>query len=175
MLSKIFRLNCLKCHSNLPHPFVFCGQCKELQNIPNLNYFELFAIKPEIQNPANLKQKYRILQSLSHPDRHNNEDSAQKMSSFVSKAFDILSDPFLKAEYALKLKNVVITDFDSVPQCFLMQVMELNENDDIDVLDAQILDLKNSFWSEYKAGNFINAKDVLLRWKFLNSIKSKFA
>ena len=171
-LSRILQqLNCLKCDRMLNHPFVICSKCNELQRIPTLNYFQLFNIQSPSTMPTDLKQRYIKLQSMAHPDRHNSNESAQNMSSFISNAFNIINNPFKKAEYALKLQKVAISDYDKVQQCFLMQVMELQEEDDNDDKIRRMMEeFKTEFWNHYDDKDYEKAKDVLLKWKFLNKI-----
>ena len=167
------KMNCFKCDRMLNHPFVVCVKCNELQRIPKLNYFQLFNMDKPSQFPNNIKQTYIKLQSMSHPDRHNSNESAQNMSAFISNGYNTLNDPFKRAEYALQLQNVIINDHDKVPQCFLMQVMELQEDQDsenAELIRNMQMDYQRQFWQLFEKEDFKGAKDVLLKWKFLNKI-----
>eukprot|EP00835_Amoeboradix_gromovi_P004567 NODE_363_length_10100_cov_0.133787.p5 type:complete len:175 gc:universal NODE_363_length_10100_cov_0.133787:2645-2121(-) len=169
--SRFFRqINCFKCDRMLNHPFVVCSKCNELQKIPSMDYFQLFSISNPSTLPNNLKQKYIQLQGMSHPDRHNSAESAQNMSSFISNAYNTVNDSFKRAEYALGLKNFKINDFDKVPQCFLMQVMELQEDENSKTVNKLIRDYHEQFWNFYEKSDFEQAKQALLKWKFLNKI-----
>ncbi len=161
-------LQCYKCDKLVNHPYMVCTGCNQLQHIPKMNYLELFEIKNPKKLPSNLKQRYIKLQTMAHPDKHNNEEIAQTMSSFVSNAFTTITNDFKRAEYCLKLHHIVIGDHDRIDQSFLITVMELQENKDKKKLEEMILMCTSEFWSLYDKHDFIKAKDALLKWKYLN-------
>ena len=67
---------------NCEYPYkseVFCQKCKTLQVPPeNLNYFQILGIKENYDVQANeIKQKYRELQNVLHPDKFSNRSEVK--------------------------------------------------------------------------------------------------
>ena len=168
MISRYLRLNCLKCHATQQQPIQQCDSCNQLHNVPNLDYFALFQIPMKATNPPDLKQKYRILQSISHPDRHSNNKSAERISSHVSLAYKTLLDPFLKAQYALGLRKYHISEQDHIAPELLYDIMDALDRDDTDYLMKQQSDCHAGFWCAMHKRDYEEAKSWLLQWKYVD-------
>lgn len=91
-----------------------------------------------------------------HPDRfHSLNDAAEsgsedapktldelhQLSSSITRAYDVLSDPHARAEHLLELNNAAITENCSelVDMGLLMEVMEIREEIDSASHDAEVL------------------------------------
>lgn len=113
------------------------------------NYFELFDIpvsfRPDL---TSLKKKYFALSRKYHPDYvAMKEDQAQQdalaMTGWINKAYATLSDTHLRTKYIIGLYGLLSEeDNQSMPQAFLMEMMDINES---------IMDLQMDFdASQYK-------------------------
>lgn len=151
---------------------LFCQQCKIIQNPGDTNnYFkilqqnEIFDIDFKI-----LRDKYRHMQSILHPDKFSNrwgtisstntvsifwnyrsteeKNISEDFSSLVNKAYDTLQSPLKRALHLLCLKGEKINEDEKINDSeFLMEIMEINE-------EVQIL------FSVYKNINWL-----IFRWK----------
>lgn len=95
-----------------------------------MSYFELFNIpisfKPDL---ADLKKKYYKLSFSHHPDHQDNQDEALEKSSELNKAYNTLIDANKRFAYILTLHNAMPEEGKAqIPQDFLMEMMDLNEN-----------------------------------------------
>ena len=99
-----------------------------------MNYFELFDLPvTPVVDKALLSKKYFQLQRKFHPDFYSQStdeerEEALQQSADVNKAFIILKDELLTIEYFLQLKGVIAEgEKYSLPNIFLMEMMEINE------------------------------------------------
>ena len=80
----------------------------------NKNYFQLFNISESYVLDLNsLADKYRQLQSESHPDRYVSADEPDKLravqlNSYVNEAYTTLKSPIKRAGYLLELNELNI-------------------------------------------------------------------
>jgi molecular chaperone HscB len=98
------------------------------------NYFNLFGlpIKFDIDQSL-LKKAYYKLSREHHPDHvsagsESNQDDITTKSSEINQAFATLSDESKRIKYILSLHHVMENpEQETLPQDFLMDVMEINE------------------------------------------------
>lgn len=89
-----------------------CGVCNKLRSndLYTHNYFSIFNIKDSYNiDHSILSKNYKELQKLVHPDKYLLNDKeiqseAEKCSSLISNAYNILKDDFERANYMVILK-----------------------------------------------------------------------
>lgn len=99
-----------------------------------MNYFELYEL-PVSFNPDQqlVKQKFYELSKKFHPDFYINESEEKQnevleLSTVNNKAFQVLKDPQKRLHYILSLKGQLVEGENySLPQSFLMEMMDVNE------------------------------------------------
>ena len=99
------------------------------------SHFELFGLPTAFVIDAQaLRERYRDLQRVVHPDRYSGASDQEKRLSMqavtqVNEAFDILRDPLKRARYLLELSGVEMgPDHETTKDAgFLMQQMDLRE------------------------------------------------
>ncbi|MBK8627471.1 MAG: Fe-S protein assembly co-chaperone HscB [Saprospiraceae bacterium] len=99
-----------------------------------IDYFELFDLKVSFTlDEGALKKKFYKLSRDFHPDHFTMENAEKQeevlqMSSVVNTAYKVLQDDKARMKYILEkydlLKGI---DNESLPQDFLMQMMDINE------------------------------------------------
>ena len=163
-----------------------------------MNYFELYEIPIGFSpNQEVVKQKFYALSKMYHPDFYINEsqekqDEVLELSTLNNKAFQVLKDDQKRLHYILELKGQLVEGENySLPQDFLMEMMEVNEalmDSDLIKLAAlknQISDIENTLSGDLKAltSSFDNdegveeentlkaIKDIYYRNKYLRRIK----
>jgi molecular chaperone HscB len=99
-----------------------------------MNYFEFYDL-PVSFNPDTrlVKQKFYALSKQYHPDFYINQSQEKQeevleLSTINNNAYRVLSDPQLSLHYILELKGLLVEGENySLPQDFLMEMMEVNE------------------------------------------------
>ena len=82
---------------------------------------------------AELERAYLAHSRLIHPDYHASSASADQVASLelsaeVNQAYNILRDPFTRADHLLTLEGgPSASEFKQVPQAFLAEMLELRE------------------------------------------------
>lgn len=98
---------------------------------PNMNYFELFGLPETVSiDKQKLKQAYFALSRQHHPDHaaSGDEEQALELSAEVNKGYRILSNEDETIRYILENRGLLAEeDKASLPQEFLMEMLELNE------------------------------------------------
>ena len=107
----------------------------------NKDYFSHFGIEPSFElDTAALKKQFLMLSREYHPDFHTDKSEKEQeeilqLSSYNNIAFKTLKNPDTRFKYILVLHGV---DFEeskqSLPQMFLMEMMEFNEK----LMDVQM-------------------------------------
>lgn len=99
-----------------------------------MNYFELFELEVSfIIDKVALKQKYYALSRAFHPDNFtlSNADAqseALTKTTMLNEGFKILNDKQKRIKYVLELAGVSFEEGkETVPQDFLMEMMDINE------------------------------------------------
>jgi molecular chaperone HscB len=167
-----------------------------------MNYFDFYEI-PISFNPSQdvIKQRFYALSKKYHPDFYINEsqekqDEILALSTLNNKAFQVLKDEQKRVHYILELKGQLVEGENySLPQSFLMEMMEVNEalmELDFDAdqgklsdIRIQIAEIENALSSELNTltASFDNGeetdqdvclrgiKDIYYRNKYLYRIK----
>lgn len=98
------------------------------------NYFKFFGLplSPNI-DPADLKRKFYANSKRFHPDFHTlsdqtTQDEALDQSTLNNQGYKILSDEDLRLKHFLEVHGALGEEgSNTVPQDFLMEIMEVNE------------------------------------------------
>ena len=141
-----------------PRPEDCEGHVSQTNLSSQTNYFQILGLTDQSYSldPAALKSKYKRLMGQYHPDRfHSLNDATEsgseeapktldelhQLSSSITRAYDVLSDPHARAEHMLELNDAAITENCSelVDMGLLMEVMELREEIDSASNDAEVL------------------------------------
>ncbi len=164
-----------------------------IENIKDINYFELFSLKQDLDpDLEDLELKYFQLQAKFHPDKFiNSSDSEKRISlyytSLINDAYSTLKATEKRFEYLLSIKGFKFDEknFQIEDKEFLIQQMEIREefedamNNNKAERCKQIKDNisknKDSLISDFKK-SFINGSldksfDILKKIKFYSSIK----
>jgi len=168
-----------------------------------LNYFDLFDLPVSFSIDKNkLRKKYYALNRENHPDNFTLVDQEEQMSaldksSIINEAFKTLKDDMLRIKYTLELTGIKFEEGnESVPQIFLMEMMDINENifdfkmnpsdeaktsivSQINLLENRILENVTEFINNFDFNNLNNKqleliKDYYLKRKYLNRIENNF-
>ena len=166
----------------------------------NQNYFKLFGLSEQFAlDTSTLATAFRELQAKYHPDRFVSADDherrvAVQSTGYINEANETLKSPRLRARYLLTLKGIEFDDeIDTTSDgMFLMHQMEMREaledaqnvSDDPEVvLDAVekigkevktlSQSLQNDFETNFKADNFVAAKEAVLKMKFFERLSNE--
>ncbi len=153
------------------------------------NYFNILNLELNFDvNKEELYQNYIKLQQVFHPDKVINKPHAEKMqalefTSTLNKAYQILSDDKLRAEYLLSLNNIHInreeTNFiaDSI---MLNDMLELSEevmeanSDELKSIRERISQQSAECWTDFKEhyaeNEFELAAHAMVKLQYLNKI-----
>lgn len=101
-----------------------------------MNYFSLFDIAQQYQlDLDSLAQRYRVLQRLTHPDKHASASDQEKRmymqkNAQINDGFRVLSDMVARGEHLLELRGVELpSEQETIGDIeFLMEQMELRES-----------------------------------------------
>jgi len=166
-----------------------------------MNYFELYDISESFEiDQAMLKRKYLELSKKYHPDFHtlNNEgdqEDALKMSVLNNEAYKTLKNKELLTAYILEINGVELSNNDSIPQDFLMEMMDINERlmdvqmepnpeevaaikEEIIQINKSLLQVKIQLEQDYivnkdKKLTLAGIKSVFLKSKYLNRLNNQ--
>lgn len=100
-----------------------------------MNYFEFYGLPLSFQVDASALRRIYLENSRKfHPDYHTLSDAAAQAEMLEratqnNEAFKTLSDPDRRMRYILEIKGLLQeeTEKQSLPQDFLMEMMEINE------------------------------------------------
>lgn len=140
-----------------------------------MNYFELFDIPVSLKvDKSKLAKKYFELQKKYHPDfftqaGEEGQATALEKSSSINKALKLLQNQDETIKYVLELKGLLAADEKyQLPQDFLMEMMDLNENLSADSATA-INEIETDLYDEVKdiieGYNETTSNEVLLKVK----------
>jgi molecular chaperone HscB len=168
------------------------------------NYFNLFGLPIKFHiDQSQLKKAYYTLSRAFHPDHisadsQDMQDEITKKSGEINQAFATLSDDSKRMKYILSLHRVMENpELETLPQDFLMDVMEINETifdlqmdfdevkkekaiDEVNILMTQIeKEGKEAFYDFDNENDTLNAlqkiKNYYLKSKYLLRIKENIA
>ncbi|MCJ0743823.1 Fe-S protein assembly co-chaperone HscB [Pedobacter montanisoli] len=171
-----------------------------------MNYFEFYGLPLSFfPDQVMVKQQFYALSKKYHPDFYINKSEAEQegaleLSTLNNKAFQVLKDPKKTLKYILELKNLIAEgDHYTLPQSFLMEMMDLNEaimelQFDADPqklaeVNAQLQSMKQRLSDEletYTRGfesvsadqqdaSLLKIKDIYYRNKYLQRIEERLA
>lgn len=111
---------------------VICERCHTLVSSDNLGYFELLGLAPAFDvDVDDLRTRYLRTARLVHPDRLSGDDdgsAALRLSARVNRAYEVLADPALRAEYLLELAGGPSAAQDKgVAQDVLLETLDIRE------------------------------------------------
>ncbi|XP_067935520.1 iron-sulfur cluster co-chaperone protein HscB-like [Watersipora subatra] len=197
-------VNCWKCGNllNVPpnddyieHPadqfYCLHKACGVLQPAQDINHFEQFQLPVNYElDTQNLTKLYRRIQHRLHPDKavqlsQEEKEFADKHSTAVNHAYEVLLKPVSRALYMLSLNGLSIEegDLEMDPE-FLMDIMERNElvsdNDDEEHLRAlfddnrcNINSLIKKISQAFNEQDFESAKVLIGMIKYFVNIEDK--
>ena len=137
---------CHACDRPLELPSV-CSGCHQLYAADGVSYFSLLGLPASFDvDPQQLRRRYLQLSREVHPDRGGaagaNEALRLRLSAQANQAYEVLSDPVLRAEYLLELAGGDSAAADrTVPPDVLSETLVLREeiDDAKRAADAQAL------------------------------------
>jgi molecular chaperone HscB len=129
------RSMCWHCQSEV-HGEYFCGQCVKVQPLSKeLDYFTCLGLPRLLTiDSADLETRFYQLSRTFHPDFYQNKpDSEQAISlgnsALLNSAYRTLKDPFLRAEYLLRLEAGSAKDIRTSPPADLFEeILALQED-----------------------------------------------
>jgi len=138
-----------------------------------INYFEFFGIEVAFEiDVAELRKKYISQSKAFHPDFHALDDTSEQekmleKSTHNNQGWKVLSDENQRIAHVLDLHDALPKEGEAtVPQEFLMEMMDLNETlmelqfgEDPSLKSKVINDL-----AEIKTGISQTAKDAMAAW-----------
>lgn len=154
-----------------------------------MDYFELFGLpyNLKIEKAYNLKKYYELSRKY-HPDQYSLKDldaqqMALSMTALVNEAKKVLDNENLRLEYLLKLKGYLEEDEKySLPQDFLMSMMELNEaimenkmeedNSKREALDNEIRNLNRDIKEDVE--EYLNQDNLILNEEIASKLKAYY-
>lgn len=171
-----------------------------------MDYFEFYGLPLSFfPDQAVVKQQFYALSKKYHPDFYINkseveQEQALELSTLNNKAFQVLKDPKKTLKYILELKNLIAEgDNYTLPQTFLMEMMDLNEaimelqfdadSQKLADINTQLQSMEQKLNNEletYTRGfetisadqqnaNLLKVKDIYYRNKYLQRIEERLA
>ncbi|XP_022690688.1 iron-sulfur cluster co-chaperone protein HscB, mitochondrial-like [Varroa jacobsoni] len=177
-------ISCWACKK--PVHDVLCQSCGKVQPaVRDKNYFKVLGQEEKFSlNTVDLQTRFIELQRILHPDRFANCSEEEKsysadQSAMVNEAYQVLLKPIQRATYLLKVNGVTLDEV-KLPQKFLIEMMDLNEQVDtvtdkvkktlleniINIQEAAMADLQKSF----AEGNNVEASKILAKIKYLDNL-----
>jgi len=158
---------------------------------PNTNnYFQFYGLEEVFGiDQKVLKTHYLEKSKQYHPDYFGDDPQAQNIavatSSFNNIAYKTLSSDIRRAQYLVELKLSGNEDGHTLPQTFLMEMMDLNEAvDDVEdagkpALLASIGALKEAVLNEIRTAadeaDWHETRIAVLKWKYLERLEARLA
>ncbi len=160
------------------------------------NFFSLFGLEVNFEvDEKGLKQRYRSLQRMAHPDRHAvaeklSSDWAARWSARINDGYRTLSDPFERARYLLQLQGMDASGEQALSSDmgFLAAQMEWRERIDgvtagepspigqlKQEISGELEGQRQQFLQLAAAGNWPAGGEVVARWSFYRRLAAKVA
>lgn len=171
-----------------------------------MNYFELYDLPVSFHPDQRLvKEQFYELSKRYHPDFHINssaekQEEVLELSTLNNKAFQVLKSPHQTLHYVLTLTGTVEEGENySLPQSFLMEMMETNEalmdlefdpdTEKLNEVKRQVAEIEKLLQDELKRltdafegsntetqkNLLLSIKDLFYRNKYLLRIKERLA
>jgi len=166
-----------------------------------MNYFELFDIPVQLKVDAlSLHKKFIELSKIYHPDYFVSEGIEKQAESLersasLNKAYKIFKSPDETIKYVLQSKGLLEEEEKyQLPQAFLMEMMEINEELDasqdettgvslqssIDSIQTEIYEPVKKIIEHYQEGvtsekELLQVKEYYFKKKYLNRIRQQLA
>jgi len=172
------------CNCGAPlEDFAFCSKCGSLSDIKLTSAFLSFSL-PEafFLDFSKVQKSYLVLQNRLHPDRFFNNETeknrAQKYSSHINWAYNVLKDPLQRAEILLDLIP------DNFPVEDLMEQMEkrehlesLSDKQDLKdfkkIISEEMRQVEKDMTLFFKEKKLEEAKRCLIKIKYLMKIEQE--
>lgn len=146
-----------------------------------------YSPNPFVVDPSQLKDRFRDLQRVIHPDKWSGRGSgiqeiAAELSSVVNKAYGTLLNPFSRAEYIMRLEDIHISETESLDDPGLItEVMEAREEldsaesrEEVDRIQAEngakIDELLPEISDAISSKDWDAAKNATIKLKYLQGI-----
>lgn len=170
------------------------------------NYFDFYGIPMSFEVDAGLvKRKFYQLSKQYHPDFHTMAGATRQaevleLSTMNNEAYKVLSDFDKRMHYILELTGQLSDDSNALPQSFLMEMMEINEQlmelefdfeetvytkllTDLDALEISLLEQVRPTLNKWKSeksdvGELNSVKEYYYKKRYLLRIRenlNKFA
>ena len=166
-----------------------------------MNYFELFDIPVQLKVDAlSLHKKFIELSKKYHPDYFVSEgiekqSESLERSASLNKAYKVFKNPDETIKYVLQLKGLLEEEEKyQLPQAFLMEMMEINEElaasqdetaranlqSSIDKIQTEIYEPVKKIIEHYQEGissekELLQVKEYYFKKKYLNRIRQQLA
>ncbi len=169
--------------------------------LKNKNYFEIFdlPVSIEIDDKALTKAYYKLTMEY-HPDRYTLMDADVQLqaidnTAIINEAYNVIKDSQARLKYVLLLSGVKFEEGkESVPQEFLMDMMDINEElmeykmePDMDKknklikqlagIESKLFEQFSPFITKFSFDNnnqelLLALKDYYLRNQYINNLKN---
>ena len=125
-----------------------------------MNYFTLFSMPEQFDISIEvLKQRYELLQRVTHPDKYASASGQEKRiymqkNAQVNDGYHVLSSPVLRGEHLLLIRDIPLAnEQDTIGDTeFLMQQMDLreelasaNSKEELNALENSVMALQADF------------------------------
>lgn len=152
------------------------------------NYFRFYGLPEQFElDPAVLKRLYLDKSKQYHPDFYGQDPESQNLAmaatAYNNQAYKTLSNQVLRAMYLTDLKFRPEDANPALPQEFLMDMMELNEEIDTvsdesrENLLRQLEQYKTAIMTEITQNclheSWQNARIAVLKWKYLERLTGR--
>ncbi|KAH7718860.1 Protein DNJ-15 [Aphelenchoides avenae] len=181
-------LQCWKCkHQRAQNYSIACAACNALQPLPpGVDYFSYLGIDRKYKiDEATLKNAFRQLQTIVHPDKHGGssteeQDISHQHSSYLNQAYRTLREPRTRAKYLLEISNMKV---DEKPDDDLaLEMMELNEEIEetqdqaqlkrkLSVLESEAQRLMDDIEKHFELNRLEEVRNCLNRLRFYGRSK----
>lgn len=154
------------------------------------NYFSFYGLKPSFDlDTTELRRLFLEKSREFHPDFFENDNAAQSkaidVTAFNNKAFKTLNVPVERLKYLIQINISDSEEQQKLPQDFLMEMLDLNEQIDEFAFSDNASDLKSNIETELQnriqllmetliqlvnSNNWTQAKSELLKLNYLERL-----